>query len=119
MLFLHKNILEKLLLQNVLYFLMAVSLYFVLVSGKQKYQSLALKAFSFQLILNIAWSVVFFGLQSPLGGLIVIAFLLMAIIAQIFIFGYISRPASFLLVPYFVWVCFASYLNYQLYVLNQ
>ena len=104
---------------NVLYFLMAVSLYFVLVSGKQKYQSLALKAFSFQLILNIAWSAVFFGLQSPLGGLIVIAFLLMAIIAQIFIFGYISRPASFLLIPYFVWVCFASYLNYQLYVLNQ
>lgn len=104
---------------NVLYFLMAVSLYFVLVSGKQKYQSLAMKAFSFQLILNIAWSAVFFGLQSPLGGLIVIAFLLMAIIAQIFIFGYLSRPASFLLIPYFVWVCFASYLNYQLYVLNQ
>ena len=78
----------------------------------------ALYHFVFQLLLNALWSIVFFGLKNPLGGMIVILALLTMINLTIKWFRVISKPAAYLLVPYVLWVAFASALNYKIWELN-
>jgi len=79
---------------------------------------LAMFIFTFQLSLNIFWSMMFFGLQSPAGAFAIIVSLWFAILASILAFWKISRPAAWLLVPYILWVSFAGYLNYAIWMLN-
>jgi translocator protein len=104
---------------TVLYFMMGCALYLV---WRRWDGSAALKAalavFIAQLLLNGLWSFLFFGLRSPLAGLIDIVVLWAAIIATIALFWRISRPAGLLLVPYAAWVTFASVLNWSLWRLN-
>ena len=76
-------------------------------------------AFAFQLVLNMTWSAVFFGLRSPAGGFLVILILIAAILFNISLFGRISRKSAMLLLPYLCWVGFASYLNYGYWILNR
>tara|TARA_E500000318_G_scaffold83593_1_gene79283 strand:+ start:12548 stop:13024 length:477 start_codon:yes stop_codon:yes gene_type:complete len=78
----------------------------------------ALYHFVFQLLLNALWSIVFFGLKNPLGGMIVILALLTTIILTIKWFKVISKPAALLMIPYVLWVAFASALNYKIWELN-
>lgn len=78
----------------------------------------AIFLFFLQLGLNILWSIIFFGLHSPGGALIEIVFLWLAILATIIAFAKISRSAAWLLLPYLLWVSFASYLNYSIWMLN-
>ena len=104
---------------NILYLLMAVSLYFIWSSDGQNTKNSALMAFAFQLVLNMAWSAVFFGLRSPAGGFLVILVLITAILWTIFLFGRISRKSALLLLPYLCWVGFAGYLNYGYWILNR
>ncbi len=105
---------------SVLYFLMAISLF--LVWNKKTTKSsvkLALLFFAIQIILNAVWSPVFFGLRSPMGGLVIIALLWIAIVLTIVSFFNISKLAGILLVPYVFWVSFATVLNYWIVVLNR
>ncbi|MDV3293228.1 MAG: tryptophan-rich sensory protein [Nitrososphaerales archaeon] len=99
-----------------LYFLMGVSLY--LLWGKRQRASAALGAFALQLVLNVLWSVVFFGAHQLFYGFVVIAALLAAILATIVISHRVSRGASVVLLPYMLWVTIASALNYYVWVLN-
>jgi len=103
---------------TLLYAMMAVALWRVLgrAEGSERWQLAAI--YGVQLVLNAAWSVVFFGLHSPLGGLVVIVALAGAIIATIAAFGRIDRLAAGLLVPYLLWVGFASLLNLAILILN-
>lgn len=78
----------------------------------------ALYHFVFQLLLNGLWSIVFFGLRNPLLGLIVILALLTMIMLTIKWFRVISKPAALMMVPYLLWVAFASALNYKIWELN-
>ncbi len=78
----------------------------------------ALTAFIAQLILNAGWSFVFFGLHKPLWSLIEIAALWLSIVLTMFLFYRVSKVATYLLVPYILWVSFASYLNYAVWTLN-
>lgn len=78
----------------------------------------ALALFGAQLALNILWSLLFFGMHSPLYGLACIMALWLAIAATIWKFYPISRNAALLLVPYILWVSFASALNYYVWMLN-
>jgi benzodiazapine receptor len=71
----------------------------------------ALRWFAFQLVLNAAWTPVFFGARSIGGGFVVIVTLLVAIAATIVAYSRISRLAAALMVPYFAWVAFATALN--------
>ena len=64
--------------------------------------------------LNIFWSHLFFGLESPILGLIEIAALWFAILVTVVAFSRISRTARAILLPYLLWVSFASYLNYMI-----
>ena len=79
----------------------------------------ALGAFAVQLALNAAWTPVFFGARSLAGGLVVIVLLWLAIAATIALGWRASRAAALLLVPYLLWVTFATALNATLLSLNR
>jgi len=78
----------------------------------------ALYHFGFQLLFNALWSIVFFGLKNPFWAFLVILVLLTLIALTIKWFRVVSKLASFLLVPYLLWVCFATLLNYKIWELN-
>lgn len=102
---------------TILYILMGISLYLVLSSKKKK--DFALKLFSAQLILNASWSLVFFGLHNLLLSLINIVLLWIAIVWTIKEFIKINKTAGYLLIPYILWVSFASILNFSIFLLNR
>lgn len=74
--------------------------------------------FALQLILNILWSVVFFGLKSPGLAFFEILMLWFAILYMIVNFYRVSKTAALLQIPYIVWVSFAAFLNYSVWMLN-
>ncbi|ELZ90302.1 TspO/MBR family protein [Haloferax sulfurifontis] len=78
----------------------------------------ALTVFVGHLVVNVAWSAAFFGLQSPAAGLAVIVVLIAAILATMREFAAVDRRAVGLLVPYLLWTCFAAALNYGFWSLN-
>ncbi|PIZ52433.1 TspO protein [Candidatus Woesearchaeota archaeon CG_4_10_14_0_2_um_filter_33_13] len=100
-----------------LFVLIGVALFLVWKKG-WKNNKIALYVFSAQMVFNVIWSALFFGLRSPFLALIEIFILSILIALNICYFYRISKPAAYLLVPYFVWVCFAAVLNYYLFVLN-
>ena len=102
---------------TVLYILMGISLFLVWTSKSQN-KTLAYWAFGIQLALNALWSILFFGMQNPLAAFIEIILLWIAIFATILLFYKISRTSSYLLIPYFLWVSFASLLNFMIVILN-
>ncbi|NHN57697.1 MULTISPECIES: TspO/MBR family protein [Halorussus] len=101
-----------------LYLLMGVALYLVWRSDYGRRRKLALAIFGVQLALNAAWTLVFFGSQAIFGGLVVIVALLAVILATVAAFARVDRRAAALLVPYLLWVGFATALNYRIWQLN-
>jgi len=104
---------------TILFLLMGISLYLIWIRGfKNKETKIALFIFAVQLILNTLWSILFFGLKFPLYAFIEIIILWLAISLTIISFYKISKTAAYLLLPYILWVSFASYLNYSIWMLN-
>lgn len=102
-----------------LFVLMGIASYLVWRNGAHKREvRLALAFYVIQLVLNVLWSVVFFGLQDPQGAVAVIVILWLAIAATGYLFYRVSKLAGFLMLPYLAWVSFASYLNVMLMLLN-
>ncbi|MFO0388271.1 MAG: TspO/MBR family protein [Alphaproteobacteria bacterium] len=83
-----------------------------------KFYSPLMRPYWVQILLNALWTPVFFGLQSPLLGAIVITFLYAAILWNIAVFNKADKPASYLLIPYVLWVSFALHLNHAILALN-
>jgi len=105
---------------TLLYLLMGIAAFLVWRKGLENRQvRIALIVFLVQLILNALWSVVFFGLESPLYGLIVIVALWVAILFTVLKFYRVSLAASVLLWPYLLWVTFAAVLNSSIWLLNR
>ena len=104
---------------TVLYIAMGVAAGLVWARGfYHKWVQTALYHFAFQLMFNALWSVVFFGFQQPFWALIVILTLLILIALTIKWFRVVSKPAAWLMVPYLLWVCFATVLNFSIWSLN-
>lgn len=102
-----------------LYFLMGVAAFLVWRTGwERKEVKVALGVFGIQLFLNTLWSFVFFGLKSPGWAFLNIAALWLVIVWTMIAFYRISKPAPYLLVPYLLWVSFAGFLNYAVWMLN-
>jgi len=98
---------------------MGVSLYIVWKDElKSKTRNVFFVVFAIQLILNALWSLLFFGLKSPLLGLIDILILDVMLVVTIFYATRVSKYAAMLLIPYMVWIIIASVLNYAIMVLN-
>lgn len=103
-----------------LYVMMAYAFFRVLhTPAAPEQRRAAMTAFLVQIALNAAWSWAFFWAHSPLGGVIVIVPLLIAIGATIRLFAPIDRMAAWLLAPYCAWVSFASVLTTAVYWLNR
>jgi len=102
-----------------LYTLMGISLYLVWSKkDSAKVERNVFIAFFTQLILNALWSIVFFGLHSIAGAFIVIILLWLLITATILLFWRHSKTASILMIPYIIWVSFATILNFSYMTLN-
>lgn len=71
-----------------------------------------------QLAFNLMWSYIFFELHQLGVALIEIGFLLLLIIINAFIFYRFDKIAGWLFLPYFLWVSFATYLTYSIFMLN-
>ncbi len=105
---------------TILYLLMGVALYLVYEKRLNKHGSNSWKyAFIVQLMLNVFWSIIFFGARSLFGGLITILALWIAIAATIILFLRIRRSAGALMMPYLLWVTCATILNASLFLLNK
>lgn len=98
-----------------LYVLMGVSFYLIWEKEKNKTPAVI---FGVQLLFNVLWSILFFGLRSPFYAFIEIIALWMMIAATILAFHSIDKRASLLLVPYILWVSFAAFLNFSIWQLN-
>jgi translocator protein len=101
---------------TILYILMGISLYLV---WNQNGSKIAIMFFVLQLLLNFLWSFLFFQMKNPLIAFIEIIFLLAMIIITAIKFYPISTTAAYLMIPYIIWVTFASILNFSIYWLNR
>jgi translocator protein len=103
---------------TILYILMGISLYLIWKSPASPMRKLALIIFGIQLVLNFAWSFIFFFFQQPGYALIEIVVLWFSILAMIIVFHKINRVAAYLQIPYLLWVTFATLLNASIWWLN-
>lgn len=74
--------------------------------------------FIVQLLLNLAWAPIFFGTKNIISGLIVIILLDIFVFLTIRKFYSVSKVSGYILLPYFLWILFATYLNIGYLVLN-
>ena len=102
-----------------LYLLMGIAAWLVWREGLDRRTALALGLFAAQLILNFAWSLIFFGQHRAGLALIEIALLWLTILATILAFWRVRRAAGAILLPYLAWVSFAAYLNAGIWRLEQ
>lgn len=103
---------------SALYLCMAVAAWLVWRQGGLPAVRLPLALFGVQLLLNVLWSCIFFGLQNPGLAFGEVLLLWGAIAATTVAFWQRSRVAGLLLVPYLAWVSFASVLNFVIWRLN-
>jgi tryptophan-rich sensory protein len=104
---------------TVLFVLMGISVSMLIEAGMEKSEvRRGVVLFGIQLFLNLGWSASFFGMRSPIAGFAEILVLWLAIVATIAAFARVSTKAALLLVPYLMWVSFASYLNFTIVRLN-
>jgi benzodiazapine receptor len=104
---------------TLLYFLMGIAFYLIWKqNSKKKPVKTANKYFLTQLGLNFIWSPIFFGLRLPLLGLVVIMAMWVLIVMTMKKFYPLSKVAFYLLIPYLLWVSFATLLNAAIVLLN-
>lgn len=103
---------------TMLFIMMAVALYIIWSSRSDNGKGAAFATFAVQLLLNVAWSAVFFGGHMILGGFLVIIALEIMIALTIYRFMIVSPLAALLMVPYLCWVTFAGVLNFYYWRLN-
>uniref|UniRef100_A0A7C2K3E2 Tryptophan-rich sensory protein n=1 Tax=candidate division WOR-3 bacterium TaxID=2052148 RepID=A0A7C2K3E2_UNCW3 len=104
---------------TLLFVLIGLAFYLVWLNNFGDNKTLVIGIFVLQLSLNLLWSLLFFGLRSPLLALIEIIVLWFAILLNMILFFRVSKVAGYLLVPYILWVTFATALNLGVYLLNR
>lgn len=102
-----------------LYLLMGYSAYRIRVSDASRSdKARALVIYAFQLGINFLWPILFFSGQMLLTAFLVLLLLWLLVLATMVLFSPIDQTAGTLLLPYLLWVTFAGYLNYGIYLLN-
>lgn len=103
---------------TILFLLMGLSAA-IIYRSQNSQKGLALTVYGLQLAVNFAWSIIFFNLRSYLFAFIWLILLLALIVLMIQQFYTISRKAGPMQLPYLIWVIFAGYLNWMIYLLNR
>ena len=104
---------------TILYTLMAIALYLIWSTGlNNRLAKTAFWIFIVHLVVNALWSILFFGIKSPALAMVDIIVLWILIVTCIYLFYKIRKISAWLLVPYLVWVSFATVLNFYIWKLN-
>ena len=104
---------------TILYVLMGIASYIIYQQGKDREDvKTALSFYIVQLAFNFFWTIIFFNYESYLFAFIWLIVLWNLVLITIIKFNKISRVASYLMIPYLIWVTFAGYLNLGIYMLN-
>ncbi len=101
-----------------LYIMMGIALWKVWNTANSRERNMAITIFFAQLLFNFIWSIIFFSWHSVGLALIDILILWVLILSTIFSFARVSKTSAWLLVPYIVWVSFATILNYTIWKMN-
>ncbi|MBO4707183.1 MAG: tryptophan-rich sensory protein [Elusimicrobiaceae bacterium] len=103
---------------TILYVSLAI---FVWMIDRQPHSPLVVRAkrlFVAQLVLNFFWTPIFFGLHSIIGGLIILVVLDYLVFRLISVSFKINKVCAFIILPYFLWILFATYLNISIFLIN-
>ena len=103
---------------SVLFVLMGISAALVWKSSGGTLDT-ALLFYAAQLVVNFCWTLIFFNFRAYFAAFIWLLLLLVLILITIIMFYRKNKAAGWLLFPYFVWVCFAGYLNFSIWILNK
>ena len=103
---------------TILFILMGISAYLVYTSNSN-FKKPALIFYALQLAVNFIWPIIFFNLSAYLFAFVWIIILWLLILAMVILFSKCSKCAAFLQLPYLLWVIFAAYLNYGIWILNK
>lgn len=101
-----------------IYVLMGLALAMVMNARGSRYRKVAVTLFVAQLLVNLAWTPLFFGAHQVTNAAIAIAVMLALTIATAFAFARIRPVAAWLLVPYMAWISFAGLLTWEIHRLN-
>lgn len=105
---------------TILYVLMGISAYIILKKG---YDLSKVKDAMFyywlQLILNFIWSILFFGLDLRFTALVTLALLVIVVTIMIYKFNKLDKRAAYLNIPYLIWLLYALFLNYFIWMINK
>ena len=102
---------------TILYILMGIGAYFIIISDSST-RTEALRTYALQLVLNFLWTIVFFNMRNFFLAFIILIALWALIIKMIITFKDIKPIAGYLQIPYLLWVTFAGYLNFMVFILN-
>ena len=106
---------------SILYTLMGISSAIIYIKGRDEnipvYE--ALRIYAIQLVVNFFWSIIFFNLEAFLFAFLWLLLLWVLIIIMIVKFYKIDKTAAYLQIPYLLWVTFAAYLNFAIFLLNR
>ena len=103
---------------TILYTLMGISSYKIY-NSMSCHKGTCLILYGLNLILNFLWPLIFFNLEARLFAFIFIIFLDIVVLLMIFCFYGIDKKAAYLQIPYFLWLIFATILNFSVYFLNR
>ena len=103
---------------TILYILMGIASYIISESELAFRKTTALWVYLVQLFFNFFWSIIFFGFGWYLFAFIWLLILWLLILLTTVLFYRISKPAGLLMIPYLLWVTFAGYLNFAIFLLN-
>ena len=105
---------------TLLFILMGIASYLVFTSNADKVDIVrALAFYGVQLFFNFFWSIIFFNFEWYLVAFIWLVVLWILIVITAVLFYRISKSAGYLMIPYILWVAFAGYLNFAIYLLNR
>lgn len=103
---------------SILYLLMSISCYIITRSNNDS-KGKALVWYGIQLVINSLWSLIFFGFGAYLFAFIWIILLLITVVIMTAKFYNIDKRAAYINIPYILWILFAGYLNFGIYLLNR
>jgi tryptophan-rich sensory protein len=103
---------------TILYILLGLSLAIILHARGARGRKVALLLFTVQMLLNFAWSPVFFAMHQTNTALVIIVAMIVLTVVTAWLFAKIRKAAGLLLIPYLAWLSFAASLNYEIIRLN-
>lgn len=105
---------------TLLFILMGISAYIIMKKGYELPKVIdAMFYYKLQLGLAFLWSILFFGFDLRLTALIDLAILIIIVIIMIIKFYKLDKRATYLNIPYLVWISYALLLNYYIWIINK